>query len=76
LGKHAILPQKIRKAAALEKQIVTGCLAGNSPKELQPLVQALANYKTQASLVHLKCIDDTRRILSPEQMKTLMAFGK
>ena len=69
---HKISP----KAAELEKKIVAGCLAGKSPEELQPLVQALANYKAQASLVHLKCINDTRRILSPEQMKTLMAFGK
>ena len=59
------------QAAALRKQVIDGINAGKTPAELEPLVQKLAKLKTQATLVHLKCIHETNAILTPEQQGVL-----
>ncbi len=61
-----------KKVSALEKQVVEGINSGKEPDELYPLVKQIAKLKTEATMVHLKCIYDTRKILTPEQMQWLM----
>ncbi len=61
-----------KQVSALEKQVVEGINSGKEPDELYPLVKQIAKLKTEATMVHLKCIYDTRKILTPEQMQLLM----
>ncbi len=61
-----------KQVSALEKQVVKGINSGKEPDELYPLVKQIAKLKTEATMVHLKCIYDTRKILTPEQMQWLM----
>lgn len=59
------------KIAKLEKQIVEGILTDKTPAELTPLVKALAELKATATQIHLRCIYDTREVLTPYQSELL-----
>jgi len=56
----------------LENQVVQGVNAGKSPAELAPLVRKIAELKTRATMVQLQCIQETKKILTPEQMSLLL----
>lgn len=56
----------------LQKQITEGVFAGESPEELSSAVQALSQLKTEATMIHLKCIYDTKKILSQQQLDLLL----
>ncbi len=55
----------------LEQQVADGSLAGKSPEELQALVQTVARLKTEATMVHLRCIYNTSTILDQQQLAFL-----
>jgi len=59
------------KVTALEKEVVDGIFAGKTPAELQPLVQTIADLKVKATMVHLRCIYDTKKNLNEQQLKFL-----
>ncbi len=60
--------QKLGKEiAALENQIAEGSLSGKTPEELGSMVQAVAKLKTEATMIHLHCIYNTRKILDQQQ---------
>lgn len=60
--------QKLSKEiAVLESQIAEGSLSGKAPEELGSMVQAVAKLKTEATMIHLRCIYNTRRILDQQQ---------
>ena len=61
-----------KEIAPLEQQVADGIFADKTPEELQPLVKQVADLKSEATMVHLRCIHETRVILSKEQLKTLM----
>ncbi len=57
--------------APLENQVVQGSVAGKTPEELQPLVQKIAQLRSEATILHLQCIYKTSKILSKDQLAVL-----
>ena len=64
-----------KKISELEGQVVDGINSGMEPDLLYPKVKEIARLKTEATMVHLKCLYDTRKILRPEQLKLLLETG-
>jgi len=67
-GVKSLAPQ----IAPLHKQVTEGVFVGKTPKELSAAVQAISKLKTEATMIHLKCIYDTRSILSQRQLEILL----
>jgi len=61
---------------ALQKEIVQASKAGTKAAELKAKVEKLASLETEATMVHLKCLDDSKAILSTEQYSYLMEKRK
>ncbi|SHJ95715.1 hypothetical protein SAMN02745165_03626 [Malonomonas rubra DSM 5091] len=61
-----------KKITPLEKQVVEGIFAKQAPEDLGPLVQAIAKLKAEATMVHLRCIYETSKILDAQQLEFLM----
>ena len=59
------------KITKLEKQIVDGIQTDKNPDELQPLVQEIANLKATATQIHLRCIYNSKKILTNQQFRWL-----
>jgi len=59
----------------LEKLVVDGINTGLEPDDLYDTVKEIARLKTEATMIHLKCIYDTRKILKPQQMQYLLGPG-
>ncbi len=57
---------------SLEKQVAAKIFAGSAPEKLYPLVQSIASLKTEATMHHLRCIQNTRNILNKQQLSFLM----
>ena len=62
-----------KEIAPLENQIAEGIRSGKTPEELKAVVQSVAKLKTEATMVHLRCLASTRAILSKEQVSLLLA---
>jgi len=56
----------------LTKEIVQASKAGTKSVELKSKVEKLASLEAEATMTHLKCIEDTKAALKPEQMTYLM----
>lgn len=56
----------------LEKEVTEGIFNGKTPDELHSLVHDIAILKAQATMLHLKCIYDTGKILDQQQLDILM----
>jgi len=64
--------QKLKKKIMqLESKIVTASNQGANPASLKKDVYKLANMRAQATMLHLKCIYNTRKILTEEQRDIL-----
>lgn len=64
--------QKIgQEIAPLEKQVAEEIFRGETPEALQSIVQAIAKLKAEATMLHLRCIYSTRRILDGYQLEIL-----
>lgn len=61
-----------REIAPLEKQVVEEIFNGKKPDELQSIVQAIAELKVEATMLHLRCIYSTRSILDQQQVDFLI----
>ncbi len=59
------------KVATLRQQVMDGIAVGKTPEELDVMVQELAQLKASATQVHLRCIYDTQKILTSEQLRIL-----
>ena len=57
------------KIAKLRKKIVKAAMSGAAPESLAADVDKLAKLKAEATRTHLKCIYDTRQILTPSQLE-------
>jgi len=55
----------------LEAEIVKASNEGSEPKLLKEKVHTLALLRAEATMVHLNCIYDTRKILTKEQLSIL-----
>ena len=60
----------------LRKEIVQASRAGTKSADLKAKVEKLAALQAEATLTHLKCIEDTKAVLSPEQLAYLNSFAK
>jgi len=45
------------------------------PDKLAPLVDKISDLKTEATMVHLKCIQDTTKILDDRQLAALLEMS-
>ncbi|WP_418641309.1 hypothetical protein [Sulfurimonas sp. ST-27] len=61
-----------QKIMPLEQTIVQLSQQGASPQKMKKLVDEVARYKAQATMTHLKCIYETKKILTSKQLKTLL----
>ena len=57
--------------ARLEQRVVTGSAAGQDPEALHPAVDQIAQLKADATMIHLRCLRETRAILSVSQLEVL-----
>jgi len=57
-----------KEIIALENEIVKASLNGASPESLKSKVSALASLRAEATMVHLACIYNTRKILTKKQL--------
>lgn len=60
-----------KEIGQLEQRVVKGVSEGKAPKELKEIVQAVAAAKAEATMLHLRCIHETRQILDPRQFDLL-----
>ena len=67
-GIKKITPQ----VASLQKQVREGIINGKTPDELRSTVQSIAKLKSEATMIHLKCIFDTKKILNQQQLDILL----
>jgi len=67
-GVKSISPQII----PLQKQVTEGIFTGKTPDELSSIVQAISQLKAEATMIHLKCIYDTSKILNQQQLELLL----
>ena len=67
-GVKGLAPQ----IAPLQEQVTEGIFSGKTPDELSVAVQDIAKLKTEATMIHLKCIYDTSEILNQQQLDLLL----
>lgn len=60
-----------KEVTALEKQVVEGSITGKTPEEMQTLVKNIARLKSEATMIHLRCIYKTSKILDQRQLDFL-----
>jgi len=53
----------------LEKEIVTASTNGAKPESLENDVEKLAELRAEATMLHLRCLYDTRKILTKKQLE-------
>lgn len=63
-----------REIAPLEQQVAEGIVSGKTPAELQSIVQTISKLKTEATMLHLRCIFSTSRILEQYQLDFLKSL--
>ncbi len=63
-----------KKIAPLEQEVADGILADKTPQELSTLVDEIAGLKAEATKVHLKCIYETKKVLTSEQYALVIAL--
>lgn len=59
----------------LESSLAEQAMAAASPDKLAPLVNKISDLKTEATMVHLKCIQDTVEILDDRQLAALLEMS-
>jgi hypothetical protein len=59
------------KIMKLENEVVTESNNGTKPASLKNMLKKIASLRVEATMVHLKCIYNTRKILSKEQLDIL-----
>ena len=59
----------------LESSLAIQAMAATPPDQLAPLVDKISDLKTEATMVHLRCIHDTMEILDDRQLATLLEIS-
>jgi len=59
----------------LESSLAKQAMAATPPDQLAPLVDKISDLKTEATMVHLRCIYDTMEILDDGQLATLLEMS-
>ncbi len=60
-----------KKVNKLEAEIVEASNNASEPKSLKEKVDTLASLRAKATMIHLNCLYETRKILSKEQLSIL-----
>lgn len=60
------------KILQLENEVATAVTAGETPDKLKEKVSQIADLKAKATMVHIKCIYNTKNILSKQQLQQLL----
>ena len=55
----------------LENEIAKAANEGADPDSLKAKVEEVAKLKAQATMAHIKCIHDTKKVLTADQLKQL-----
>ena len=55
----------------LEKEVAQAAKAGEKPENFKAKVDQIAKLKAEATMAHLKCIYNTKNVLTPEQLTKL-----
>ncbi len=58
---------------ALKKEIIQASMSGTKAADLKEKVDKLASLESEATMVHLKCIENTKDILTKDQLLFLLA---
>ncbi len=61
-----------KEISPLEKEVASEAMAGKSPKDLKEKVDKIAELKAEATMVHIRCIYETKNILDPKQLEYLL----
>ena len=59
----------------LESSLAEQAMAATPPDQLAPLVDKIGDLKTEATMVHLRCIHDTMEVLDERQLATLLEMS-
>jgi len=59
----------------LESSLAEQAMAATPPDQLAPLVDKISDLKTEATMVHLRCIHDTMEVLDDRQLATLLVMS-
>jgi chorismate mutase len=59
------------KLEPLEQKLADKIVSGTPPKQLRNLVKQIAKYKEAATMVHLRCVYNTQKILTKDQLDLL-----
>lgn len=60
----------------LKKEIIQASKSGTKAADLKDKVNKLAELEAEATMVHLKCLDNTKAVLTKEQYDYLMSKRK
>ena len=55
----------------LENEVATAAIAGEKPENLTEKVNQIAKLKAEATMVHIKCIYNTKNTLTAKQLELL-----
>jgi hypothetical protein len=59
------------KLEPLEQELADKIISGIKPEELYTIVDKIAIYKKEATIVHLNCVYNTQKVLTQEQLDLL-----
>lgn len=63
-----------KKLNSLEIEVIEMIVDGEERKEIQPKVEEIGKLKTQATMIHIKCLQESIEILNDEQIEFLLPF--
>ncbi len=67
---------KVRNLApeigSLEKQVADGIFSGETAEDLSPIVTTIAKLKAEETMIQLRCIDATKKVLDQRQLDVLL----
>ena len=69
MGAVKSLQPKINK---LEEEVAKATMKGVKPESLKDKVDEIAKLKAKATMAHIKCIYNTKEVLSPKQLEKLL----
>ncbi|WP_187646941.1 hypothetical protein [Nitrosophilus labii] len=65
-----------KKIGVLENEIAKSTMQGEEPKNIKPKVEELAKLKAKATMAHIRCIYDTKKVLTKKQLDYLLSMKK
>ncbi len=76
IGTKSSIAETAPKVTQLREAIIKGSTSGTPAMELKSSVEKLAVLQAYATMIHLKCIEETKEILTKDQLLYLLANKK